>query len=369
MDGGRLAGSRSSVPGFDLCFRAPKSVSLMQVLGDPVAGEAVLAAHRSAVCEALGWLEREAAMVRRGHAGVTLMRAAGLVGAGFEHFTSRAGDPHLHTHVVVANVARGDDGRWTALDGRAIYRQARTAGFLYEAALRANLTKTLGVDWGPVVNGITDLAGVSKELIGEFSQRRAQVVAELAAQGATSAKAAQVAALSTRPSKATLPSLETLRGQWRERSVRLGMDPAGWDALADPGERAAGKEFEAGGLDADVLVERLLGPDGLIHSQSCFDRSEVLRAVAEMARHGARVADIEAAADRVLADGRVVAVAGGGWGGRRWSTGELVGLERWLVDYSLAVRQMDRAVVGPELLARTMQCRGLSGAQRKMVEP
>jgi conjugative relaxase-like TrwC/TraI family protein len=88
--GDRLCGSRSVVPGFDLCFRAPKSVSLLQALGRPEVSAEVLAAHRNAVTEALGWLEREAVMVRRGHGGLTVVATAGVVGAGFEHFTSRS---------------------------------------------------------------------------------------------------------------------------------------------------------------------------------------------------------------------------------------------------------------------------------------
>lgn len=115
VDGVPLVGSRSarSVPGFDLCFRAPKSVSLLQALGDRDVAAAVLEAHRTAVRDALGYVEREAILVRRGHAGAIVEPGAGVVGACFEHFTSRAGDPHLHSHLLVANMARGSGRRWT----------------------------------------------------------------------------------------------------------------------------------------------------------------------------------------------------------------------------------------------------------------
>jgi conjugative relaxase-like TrwC/TraI family protein len=129
--GDRLGGpgSASAVPGFDLCFRAPKSVSLLQALGDHATAAEVIIGHREAVADALGYVERAAVWVRRGHAGATVVPGGGLVGAAFEHFTSRAGDPHLHSHVVVANVSVGPDGRWSALDGRALYRHAKTAGY------------------------------------------------------------------------------------------------------------------------------------------------------------------------------------------------------------------------------------------------
>jgi conjugative relaxase-like TrwC/TraI family protein len=60
---------------------------------------------------------------------------------------SRALDPQLHTHVVAANLARGGDGRYTALHHPSIYRAARTAGFLYEGHLRAAVRDRIGLEW------------------------------------------------------------------------------------------------------------------------------------------------------------------------------------------------------------------------------
>lgn len=359
--GERLSRSRSSVPGFDLCFRAPKSVSLLQALADPETAAAVLDAHHRAVHEAVGWLETNATTVRRGHAGGDVIAAAGLVAAGFEHFTSRAGDPHLHTHLVAANLARGADGRWSALDGRALYRQARTAGFLYEAALRDQLTRTLGVEWGPVVNGIADLAGVPREVIREFSQRRAQIEAELAAQGASSPRAAQVAALSTRTGKDRLHSADELRRQWRARSASMGIEPTAWSELVR-GAR------QPGDLDVAALADRLLGSDGLTSGRSTFDAADVLRAVAEAAADGAPVAAVDAACRAILGDERAVAV-GDGPGGVRWSTTELIGIERQLLRTAGQSRASGVAVVDGEVLSAALRLRpSLSTQQKAMVE-
>ncbi len=125
--------------------------------------------------DALGYLERQAAVARRGPAGCISVRGHGLVAAAFLHRTSRAGDPQLHTHVVVANLVQADDGRWSALDGRRLYAHAKTAGYLYEARLRAELTRELGVEWTPVRNGIADIAGVPRSVLQAFSRRRAQI--------------------------------------------------------------------------------------------------------------------------------------------------------------------------------------------------
>jgi conjugative relaxase-like TrwC/TraI family protein len=111
MTGGRLAG-------YDVTFKTPKSVSFLFGIADPRVARLLRECHERAVADALGYLEREACRARRGKDGVTQVDGGGFVAAAFGHRTSRAGDPLLHTHVVVANRTQGPDGRWTALDGR-----------------------------------------------------------------------------------------------------------------------------------------------------------------------------------------------------------------------------------------------------------
>ena len=139
---------RPRTPGFDLTFSAPKSVSLLYALGDPELKAQAIEAHERAVGAAIGYLEQHAAFLRRGRAGAQRVPAVGLVAAGFRHRASRAGDPALHTHVLVANLGQDDEGRFGALDSRAIYRAARTAGYLYQAELRHQLSSSLGVRVG-----------------------------------------------------------------------------------------------------------------------------------------------------------------------------------------------------------------------------
>src|SRR5262249_23599594 len=139
----------SPVAGFDLTFSAPKSVSLLHALGDEDTRRAVNEAHLSAWQAALAYLEQEACVVRRGPQGVIREHGQGFVAAAYQHRTSRAQDPHLHTHVIVANMARTpSDGEWRALDGEAILKTYRlAAGYLYQAQLRAELQQSLGVEW------------------------------------------------------------------------------------------------------------------------------------------------------------------------------------------------------------------------------
>jgi hypothetical protein len=114
-----------AVAGFDLTFNAPKSIGLAFALGDPTTARLLTECHTAAVNDALAYLEREACRARRGRGGAQVVEGRGFAAAAFDHRTSRAGDPLLHTHVVVVNRTLGDDGRWTALDARPVYRHAR----------------------------------------------------------------------------------------------------------------------------------------------------------------------------------------------------------------------------------------------------
>ena len=113
--------------------------------------------------------------MRRGHAGAQRIPAKGLIGAAFRHRTSRAGDPQLHTHVLVANLALGEDDRWSTIDSRCLFRHARTAGFVYQAHLRYELSCRLGVRWGPVVHGCAEVDGIPRPVLRAFSRRRADI--------------------------------------------------------------------------------------------------------------------------------------------------------------------------------------------------
>ncbi len=148
-NGERLEGSvrRARVPGFDLMFSVPKSASILFGIGDADTQKAVVDAQAAAVGEAVTYLERHACRTRRGAGGYEIVPGDGFVGAAFGHRTSRAGDPQVHTHVLVANATQIGDGSWGSLDGRAIYAEARTAGFIHEAAFRREMSHRLGVAW------------------------------------------------------------------------------------------------------------------------------------------------------------------------------------------------------------------------------
>ena len=125
----------------------------------------------------------------------------GLVAVAFEHRLSRAGDPNLHTHVLVQNAAQGPDGRWTALDSDRLYAHLMAADHLYLAAERAALTQRLGVRWGPVDerSGAAEIQGLDdRTLIERFSKRSEEIDQWLDTHGLSGIKASSAAAVATR---------------------------------------------------------------------------------------------------------------------------------------------------------------------------
>jgi hypothetical protein len=253
----------------------------------------VVAAHDAAVDAAIGYLQRAAGFSRRGAGGAETLKVDGFVAAAFRHRTSRADDPLLHTHVLVANLARtSDDGIWRTLDSRKLFAHAKTAGVLYQAQLRHELTRRLGVAWQPVVNGVADIAGADRQLIDTFSQRRTAIVHHMAARGETSAAAAQTATLATRQAKSGHPSEAELREGWGRRAAAAGVTPGWHHQLLG---RASWGRPDLAQLWNDLVVE-----EGLTESSSTFGRREVLQHLADRLPAGAPVAWVEQAADAIL---------------------------------------------------------------------
>ena len=220
----RRAKTLAPVAGYDLVFSCPKSVSLLHALtGDEGVRRVISDAHEASWQAALSYLEAEACVVRRGRGGAIREQGEGFVAAAFRHRTSRAQDPHLHTHVIVANLARSPDGVWRALDGEAILRTYRlAAGYLYEAHLRHELSGSLGVRWTEPVKGMAEIEGVPQEAIRAFSTRRQSLVEHMEAMGTSGFAASRVAALATRERKEAV-DLPDLRDSWLARAAEMGL--------------------------------------------------------------------------------------------------------------------------------------------------
>ncbi len=326
----RSAERAPQIAALDLTFSAPKSVSVLtSVACEDVAVELVLA-HEEAVRAALAYLEDTAVQVRRGRGGERVEAGEGLIGVAYRHRMSRALDPQLHTHVVAANLSRGPDGRYTALHGTPLYRSAQTAGYLYQAHLRARITDRLGLEWRPVHKGAADLAGVPERVLSEFSKRRHEMerAAQAGGLGLSTKAMAQAAALATRERKQYGVETHTWQEEVKARAGELGLDREHIAEMLSAGEerrQVAPLSSLEGAADGE-LGTSLVGPHGITERANTFDAGAVLRAFAAAAPEGATVADVRGQAERFARRPDVMATVGGGM-----TTRNLVDCERALI--------------------------------------
>jgi len=157
---------------YDFTFSPPKSVSIASFLGDD---KWVLEAHARAVREALKHFEAFAATrIRIG--GARDQRVTGnFATALFTHDTSRALDPHLHTHCIVFNATFDSvENRWKALENYELLRARKFAENAYYHELARDL-RAFGYRIRNRARGDFQVEGISQELCERFSKRRGQI--------------------------------------------------------------------------------------------------------------------------------------------------------------------------------------------------
>lgn len=325
-------------PAFDVTLSAPRSVSLAWAFADPETKRRIEEVQANAARATLDLLEREATFARRGRNGAVIEHVA-LTAACFQHGESRSAqhadgrvfaDPNLHTHCVVLNMATRADGSVGALHSKVLRDWKMTAGATYHAALAAELQAIgFGIDWIGR-NGVFELAGVDDGVIRYFSARRNEIEAELDAVGTTSAEAAALAAAVTKATRSakqggTASSREEI---WREAAADLGL--AGPQFTQDLFVGAKAISAEHGEL---LLQERLVAlPRELTEHESILDRRELVRAVAaSLVGTGLAAKRADAEVERLLAAGAVVEIGQDALGLPRYSTPEMIEIERDIV--------------------------------------
>jgi conjugative relaxase-like TrwC/TraI family protein len=289
---------RPTVRAIDATFSAPKSVSLLWAFAGSEVASAVSIAHVEAVTAALEFVETKAAGTRRQIAGTRVQAGtSGWAAATFGHRTSRAGDPQLHTHCVIANLVHRDDGAWVAIDATVLYRWAKAAGSIYQEELRRRLSDRLGVGWGPDRNGCREMTGITETQLRAFSKRTVQIEAHLTAHGGLPAdpkqrmRADEAASVATRPRKDPSLTPVVLRSRWDREAERVGL-PFGGTLLRRV--QAPTRRQRIDHRQVRALFDCLVDPEvGLCAHDSRFGEAQVLEAIAAWGAGRLAAADIE----------------------------------------------------------------------------
>ena len=263
-------------PGRDLTFSAPKSVSIAALGGDD---KRIVEAHDRAVAATLAWIEKNAAETRMKDPGSgpgqvpetgTMARVGNqkIVAATFRHDTSRNLDPQLHSHSVIANMLKGEDGKWRSMANEGLYARQKLIGMLYRSELAAGLARLgYGIE-KTHADGRFEIAGVPRTAIEAFSSRRAEIEAAMAERnlGASgdSPRLAERAALMTRAAKRDIDRDE-LRGVWAKQAADLGLDAGAlvagaMERSASPGLEAAAEPASEAGKGREPAAAALPEP-------------------------------------------------------------------------------------------------------------
>src|SRR5208282_2278921 len=212
--------------GWDATFNAPKSVSIQALVGSDWR---LAEAHRVAVSRALAELEGFA--LSRQHGGQEWVITGNMVAARCDHIAAHPSqgaddgygpEPHLHTHVMVANMTRRPDSQWRGLDPVEIYRSQSFATAVYRSEL-AREVQRLGYRIDVTgADGRWELGGYTREQVMAFSRRRQDIEEEMERRGVNGAAAAQNIAHQNRLSK-DARSEDALRAEWQTRARHYGI--------------------------------------------------------------------------------------------------------------------------------------------------
>jgi len=328
-------------PGVDMTFSAPKSVSLMAEVGED---GAVRAAHEIAVQKALSYMEAELAATRQMTNGeLESVQTGNLAVAMFRHNTSRDLDPQTHTHAVIMNVTQREDGEWRSLTNDQLYKSQRTIGAIYMGELAQQL-QAAGYELRRTDDkGNFEIAGISREQVEHFSQRRAEIEASLKARGIdindATAQDKETATLMTRARKVDVDH-EDLINAWRQRAQDVGLN------LNAIKEAAAARGEKGGVMREDALTGRQameFAAAHVIEREAVVPKSSLLNAALEHGVGRVSPVEVQKAFNRLEVEGHLIKLPDG-----NYTTAKMLKSERWAIDQVRAQKGQARQIMDPK---------------------
>lgn len=338
---------REHRPGIDMTFSAPKSVSVMA----EVAGtKEIREAHEGAVEAALGYIERELSNTRQMENGVLrTVQTGNLTVAMFRHNTSRDLDPQTHTHAIIMNATKREDGQWRSLTNEEIYKAQRVIGAIYTGELADRLQK-LGYSLERTdERGNFEIAGITREQIEHFSQRRMGMEAAMAERGIDIATATpeqkETAALATRARKTDVDHGELL-AEWKQRAKDVGID---FDAIT----RQAEADKERGGvMRNDWLSGRQAmeyAAAHLIEREVVVSKNDLLKTALEHGSGRVSPGAVQNAFKDLEKGGQLLQLPDG-----KYTTNKMLGSEKWSIEQIQETRGQGGLIMGQSAVAERL---------------
>ena len=365
---------KGRTPAFDVTLSAPRSVGLAWAFSSPETKQLIEAAQERAVRATLAMLEREATWARRGRGGAFIEKVP-LTAALFQHGESRPtehvdgrvfGDPNLHTHAVILNLATRHDGTIGGLHSKIIRDFKMTAGATYHAALAYELEEVGFAIDRISKNGIFELAGVEDHVITYFSARRNEIEDELAVHGVTSANAAALAAAIAKATrKAKEPGTNLQREEmWIDAARSIGIDIKHFvEWLRDPI-----REYDREAAERRYADRLSALPAALTEHESVIGRRDLLRSVAAaLVGTGLPVERVDDEVNRLQREGLVVEIGRDALGLACYSTPEMIAIERGIVETAHTLARRSWQAVDPDKLANRCRSAHLNAEQTEAV--
>lgn len=318
--------------GMDLTFSAPKSVSLIAFVGGD---KRVLQAHAAAVRSTMAWAEKNLAEARRGKDGRETVQTGNLAYAMFTHNVSRALDPQLHTHVVIANLTQRDDGQWRALKNDQLFKENTLLASIYHAELRSGLNRLGYAVALTGKHGTFEIAGVDRKTIDAWSMRANDIRAKAQELGIDSPQGLRAITERSRSDKGQI-SAEELKTHWQTLAEKYGTDlspvidaareaarprnmleqvrdwgramldriTAAFGPKPEPLLRGAEPALRSANLAAAYAV--VAGVRHLSERAATFEPRQLLRAALNFADHGASIKAIESRIAKLIDDRHLI---------------------------------------------------------------
>jgi conjugative relaxase-like TrwC/TraI family protein len=277
---------------YDFTFSPPKSVSVAAL----AAGDTrIVKAHEQAVAAALNQLQSFAATRVRKNGQCTDRTTGNIVAAVFRHDTSRALDPHLHSHCVVFNATFDSvEKQWKALQNHDMLAAQKFIENVYYHELSSELVR-FGYQIENLPRGDFQIKGIASELIEKFSKRHQQIdkqTRELLAREPEKAKGNMAAireniAHRERPPKVRDMPLSKLQSLWASQMTVAERESLQKLTISQPPRMAASE-----GVVAKAVS---WAEEHLFERRSVVNEHEIWRHALEYARgESVTLADIQA---------------------------------------------------------------------------